>query len=120
MDAQETRRLLELAAKAAGYDVAWSERWNCFSIAVVPRPEPPFSERLLWRPNAENSDAFRLACDLSIDILHRVVGGQRVEVIAPGVPPIIEHCTKETRAAATRLAILRAAAAVGERMNAAP
>lgn len=117
MDRQEPRRLLELAARAAGYDVAWSEQWNCFSIAVVPKPEPQFSERLPWRPNAENSDAFRLACDLSIDILHRFVGGQRVEAIAPGMHPVIEYCTKETRAAATRLAVLRAAAAVGERMG---
>lgn len=96
MDAQETRKLLELAAKAAGYDA---------------------SKRLLWRPHEDDGDAMRLACDLSIDILHRFVGGQRVEAIAPGVQPVIEHCTKETRAAAARLAVLRAAAAVGERMG---
>lgn len=73
-----------------------------------------------WQPFDDDGDALRLACDLSIDILHRVVGGQRVEAIAPGMPPIIEYCTEDTRAAATRLAVLRAAAAVGERMNAAP
>lgn len=99
MDAQETRRLLELAAKAVGYDV---------------------SRRLLWRPHEDDGDSRRLEVALEIDILHRVVGGERVEAIAPGVPPIIEYCTEETRAEATRLAILRAAAAVGERMNAAP
>lgn len=113
MDAQETRKLLELAAKAASMTIN-----KCGPSSDGRRSW--MADGSYWQPFDDDGDALRLACALSIDILHRVVGGERVEAIAPGVQPVIEHCTKETRAAATRLAVLRAAATVGERMNAAP
>lgn len=110
MDAQETRRLLKLAARAAGIDVT-----RCLQYEDGAFDWPGKAGR--WNPRTNDGDSRRLEVALEIDILHRVVGGERVEAIAPGVPPIIEYCTKETRAAATRLAVLRAAATVGEQME---
>lgn len=113
MDAQETRRLLELAARAAGYEVCEPFRNVEFRVSIPPSHKESFP----WAPHEDDGDSFRLAVALEIDVLHRVVGGKRVEAIAPGGWLKIEYCTKETRAAATRLAVLRAAADVGEQME---
>lgn len=62
MDAQELSGLLELAAKASGKTL----RFN--SLGGVDARYP-------WAPHEDSGDALQLACDLSIDILHRFVGG---------------------------------------------
>lgn len=105
------RELLEMAAKAcgitgipmelAGGDPALYVRDNALGI---------------WAPLIDDADAFRLAVRLELDIMHRVVGGERVEVLAPGGPKVIEYHSGETDAA-TRRAIVRAAAALGEKQS---
>lgn len=98
----DDKRLLEMAAKAAG--------WLVYEDACGNRGS-------WWRPLDDDGDALRLACALEIDVSFRVVGGSRVEALAPGGPRIIERYTQASeRASATRLAIVRAAAAIGEKM----
>lgn len=47
-----------------------------------------------------------------LELAARYVGGQRVEALAPGAGARVEYCDTKTRAAATRRAIVRAAAAL--------
>ena len=69
-----------------------------------------------WNPLTNDGDALRLAVKLHIDVLHRFVGGQRVEALAPGGPLQVEQCDQKTRQAATRRAIVRATAEIGKAM----
>lgn len=93
------RELLELAAKAAGIRVCWHGNESC--ARHMDLTEPP---RIYWNPLADDGDALRLAAKLylweAIRLAHRLVG-------TTGCPDIY---------AATRRAIVRAAAAIGEAM----
>lgn len=105
------RELLERAAKACGYDT--SHHWNAERMKL----EPPIAALVIhgvstyWDPLNIDGHALRLSSLLAIDILHRFVGGQRVEALAPGGGAKVEYCDTKTRPAATRRAIVRAAAA---------
>ncbi len=96
METKTDRELLELAAKAAGLEIAWN-------------------------PLTDDSDAFRLAVKLKIDIHHEYNGtdsGGIVEAFTPEAEDGSCLCmTEETEGdqfAATRRAIVRAAARIGE------
>jgi hypothetical protein len=69
-----------------------------------------------WNPLLHSDDAFNLAADLELDIMHRVVGGRRVEVLAAG-GQLIQELYEDDRKAATRLAVTRAAAKIGKAMQ---
>lgn len=65
------RELLELAAKAAGIEVRWTDSdiyRGSFLRKVVPAPQSPCSEWLYWRPLHDDGDALRLAMKLGICI----------------------------------------------------
>lgn len=101
------RELLELAAKAAGYEVKWSDITECFWI----REGSCFDEDS-WVPLEDDGDALRLAVKLGLIIniwieAKKVFAGQ--EVLAQGV---IEPITNDPYAA-TRRAIVLAAAEIG-------
>jgi hypothetical protein len=64
-----------------------------------------------WNSLVHSDDAFNLAADLGLDIMHRVVGGQRVEALAAG-GPLIQEFYEGDRKAAARRAATRAAAEV--------
>ena len=53
------RELLELAAKAAGYDVVWNEHWQCYQHRN-PVPDKFGSVRHQWTPLDDDGDAMRL------------------------------------------------------------
>jgi|UPI0004A413FA hypothetical protein len=101
------QELLELAAKAVGAE--WlsgsAERW------VVLRDDGVWHS---WDPLEDDGDALRLAGRLELDVMHRVVGGKRVEVLAAGAPLIQEFYEGEPYAAARR-AIVRAAAEIARK-----
>ena len=105
MDATEIRRLTELAARAAGIPITRTPAWAHYS-----EPEDD------WNPAHDDGDSFGLMCDLGIDV---VFGLTRpcVKAVVLGAPRIEEDFTPETRRAAARLAVLRAAAALGEQME---
>lgn len=108
MDAQELRRLLELAAKAVG--------WTIFDW-YGDRHTAHDGEKLVpFNPLTDDGDALRLAVKLlfEIDMDH---GGVAIRH-ATGIK-VLEVFNHDPYAA-TRLAIVRAAAAIGEKMEAKP
>ncbi len=132
------RELLEMAAKAAGVFMR-KEDWpytNPFDPECLQTFFDPDglsitgtrlwygsdgdiggTEQYTWNPLTDDGDALRLAVRLHIDILHRFIGGQRVEVLAPGGPLISQSCDEQSRQDATRRAIVRAAAEIGKSME---
>ena len=107
MDAQEQRRLLELAAKAAGMKARYfADHWPGLKVFGDPRP---------WNPIDDDGDALRLAIDLELDVSL----GKSGAVVEFGRLQI-EELDASDPYAAVRLAIVRAAAAVGEKMGAKP
>lgn len=92
------RELLELAAKAAGIDVFWHAGWNSLALK---------RNNQAWNPLTDDGDAFRLAVKLHLlygindDILNHYLA--------------IEFSLDDPYAA-TRRAIVMAAAEVGKRI----
>lgn len=65
------RELLEMAAKAAGYDVRWHEIWQCFvHVGPFNTDSPPTlaGQRMTWVPLTDDGDRYRLAKKLDIRI----------------------------------------------------
>ena len=102
------RELLELAAKAAWY---WSSEFNCPD--KLPRPD--------WNPLDGDGDALRLAVKLGITLYTNI----RTAYVLFGNAPINAEEREITAAeepsadpyAATRRAIVRAAAEIGRGMG---
>lgn len=120
MSTQHTdRELLELAAKAAGLPVGhedgryfWCEHGTRGAGMYCIHGNTP----LYWNPLTDDGDALRLAVVLKIDI-HQRVSEPRVAAVAAMHSPQIERVPNESqRLALTRRAIVRAAAAIGEKM----
>lgn len=107
------RELLELAAKAAGFDfIQWTAGTWTFGQETQCRPDGGD----VWNPLEDDGDALRLAAKLEIDIEFHV----NVEAIAWFRMANGEqrHVTKEHGLSmeATRRAIVRAAAEIGRNM----
>jgi len=102
----DDRELLELAARAAGMEAC---------PCKMPKCERWFSEKgRPWNPLADDGDALRLAVKLELDIEHT-----NADVHAAlSIPPFHRGAAGagDDRAAATRRAIVRAAAAIGRGM----
>lgn len=103
------RELMELAAKAAGLTGEWSKTiggWDCLIIEDRGTSFTP------WQPLHDDGDALRLAVELRLGVLHdpRSVAayGQTGEHYLAAEKSGADSC------AATRRAIVRAAAAIGE------
>jgi hypothetical protein len=106
------RDLLELAAKAAGYEFKWG-----ITDPMIRCHEPAFPNKThnLWNPLEDDGDALRLAVTLglrvyvyavtAVEMGHTVVAGEQ-----RGCHAIEGHDTNPC--AATRRAIVRAAAAL--------
>jgi hypothetical protein len=98
------RELLELAAKAAEYDMQWPIMKQGAAPVGMFTDSMTSTVPMFWNPLTDDGDALRLAVKLNlweaIRLAHRLVG-------LPECPDIY---------AATRLAITRAAAAIGEGM----
>ena len=93
------REMLELAAKAAG--IAWSQEYQCYL------GEPDVNGvSVKWLPLTDDGDALRLAVKLELDVMFASVRSVDDDVnitIEAGTDPY----------AATRRAIVRAAAEIG-------
>lgn len=114
------RELLKLAAKAASYKHL---RYCEIHMAMVPEPEGedvlPFS---MWNPLTDDGDALRLAVKCSISLNTMLVDGMnrpRHETAACSSYglPIVHDKHSGDPYAATRRAIVRAAAAIWEQMR---
>lgn len=115
------RELLELAAKAAG--VKWVD--PCFDYDDFGRMMLDFGHGVMeWNPLVNDGDALRLAVSLGIDLLFTP---EDVEAFAAQhayedhqemiTPWAWEGITEKDPYAATRRAIVRAAAEVGKQMG---
>ena len=99
------RELLELAAKAAGMKPA--------SDGVI---YAGLGSRE-WNPLTDDGDALRLAVKLRLDVIHNEPRDNDAWVMAGGDLNCVEDVEDESmRAAATRRAIVRAAAEIGRAM----
>lgn len=114
----DDRTLLEAAARAAGmWPLPYWEDGRGFGVP----------DREWWNPLTDDGDALRLAVKLRISLDHNHAGDQQRYVVAerPGcegcfapVCEIEDHIEDESlRPAATRRAIVRAAAAIGKEMT---
>ena len=106
------RELLELAAKAAGYWIkSWWERhpgewWVELLVARVPGDPPT-----VWNPLRDDGDALRLAVKLRL-----IVCAHAGESWAQQLDLTIKQPSGDDPYAATRRAIVRAAAEIGRAM----
>lgn len=101
------RELLELAAKAARYQYA--KHGGYIVVDGIPGN---------WNPLTDDGDALRLAVKLRLAIYPPEAEGDGATISTPGVDGewITEECTNDVYAA-TRRAIVRAAAAIGKAMK---
>ena len=98
------RKLLELAAKAAGYVLTpnWSHSDDPFCIGGEP-----------WNPLTDDGDAFRLATKLSLTVRHHT---DEIGVLNMTGTVYEDVARVGDIYAATRRAIVRAAAEIGREM----
>jgi hypothetical protein len=107
------RELLELAAKAAGALIGFDPDDSCH-IGI-----PGTSEMLPWNPLTDDGDALRLFCRLPWMVIETSDVGVTVRERGEAAARVYFKCTewldthKGDLAAATRRAIVRAAAAIG-------
>ena len=117
------RELLELAAKAIGYQTG--HKWNRERLEM----NPPVMAMVVhdatgelvstgWNPLTDDGDALRLAATLTMNLYMGFGGGVAAAIVSDGDDGSI-YC-KEDGAdfmAATRRAIVRAAAEIGRAMS---
>lgn len=114
------KELLELAAKAAGIDLTG---YNWFDTPFY----TGFERRNLceggfdlpvssWNPLTEDGDALRLAVKLEMDVTHYQNSVEVKAWIAGEYYDFISEEVSYCRISATRRAIVRAAAAIGEKL----
>lgn len=105
------KELLELAAKAAGFNGDFDENEECMILHYYDENGLLFKD---WNPLTDDGDALRLAVKLQIsinmNILH--VGAGSISLTLAGTF-IKEDLIYQDVYAATRRAIVRAAAAIG-------
>lgn len=113
------RTLLELAARAAGYQFSYSYR--SLSSPAVPVILAETGRWRQWDPRHDDGDALRLAVRLRMEIDHNHPADEIawVSVRAQGerTCAVEEFDDESLRAAATRMAITRAAAEIGKSMT---
>ena len=101
------KELLTLAAKAAGIEGVWDNESKCF----VPADGP-----IVWEPLSHDGAALRLAVKLGFSIKHYYYEGDYFIKVPVNDVAMTEPLATDTYAA-TRRAIVRAAAAIGEQMK---
>jgi hypothetical protein len=107
------KELLELAAKAAGFnDAVWAAEQACVSTAKLP------GFRCFWNPLTNDGDALRLAVQLDLVIKPASIG--TMASLSTPIGDCAGHIemidNDEDKLAATRRAIVRAAAEIGRSM----
>lgn len=128
------REMLEWAARAAGYDVKWSQEYpngGALMKRVIPEPPEPCSKRAPWSPLHDDGDALRLLVSLLNDDsrgLHLdIYKGAASARISPedGTKPETEGICRTKKSygsaddmnEAVRYAITEAAARIGKAME---
>lgn len=101
---------LTLAAEAAGYvfGVDYDEHVTGPYVLEDGFPVP-------WDPEEDDAACINLAADAEIDVMFRVVGGPRVEALAPGGPLQAVPVEGGQRMKAVRRAVFLAAVEMGRK-----
>lgn len=114
MTEQTDRELLEAAAKAAGMTHLI---WTPGASPIVPAGHRATTDRTCWNPLTDDGDALRLAANLHMT-LRIYMGNACAQIGVPGqTNAYIDESNHADPCAATRRAITRAAAAIGEAMQ---
>lgn len=100
------KELLELAAKAMGFVQHHSYREKTNSLLWLSESGFPAT----WSPLTDDKDAFQLAVDLKMNL---TLSGWRAEAQVAEHPTVVEPVVNNDAYAATRRAIVRAAAEIG-------
>jgi hypothetical protein len=108
----DDKTLLELAAKAAGVDLVWNDA-ECPGYYSDWRGLPQWE---YWNPLVSDGVALRLAVKLRINVYNPTDKGSSASFWIPEIDHVIYMNEKEDDAAATRRAIVRAAAEIGTAM----
>ena len=105
------RELLKAAAKAAGLEVIDMETKDCLAIKI------DYCNHAYWNPLTDDADAFRLAVKLGLRHLFYVEVQKdcvQTSYIVPQEDIFYESFKDQDPLAATRRAIVRAAAELGK------
>lgn len=102
------KELLELAAKAADMGCTWLDGSDCMFWDGLPSMG-------FWNPLKDDGDALRLAVKLKFDVMTRW-GEPNAAVLDQGGNFTMQADVDLDMCAATRRAIVRAAAAIGEKL----
>lgn len=99
------KELLELAAKAAGVNLQqWQSGFVELRDGIV----------TAWNPLKDDGDALRLAVKLHIDIRHFMYEKGYMDCIVDRLGKVVSENIENDQYAATRRAIVRAAAEIGK------
>lgn len=104
------RELLELAARAAGLKLS-----NGRDVTGM-HPSMNIYAAPFWNPLTDDGDAFRLAVKLKIDITNQLESAECYSCFYDSSGGIASEKISGCPLAATRRAIVRAAAAIGEKL----
>ena len=110
------RELLEDAANAAGGRVSFDyspDGYPWFQAVYDGKPQP---YPMRWNPLVNSADALDLAVKLGIDVMHTNIHSPQVHAMADYDVACIEDSATDP-CAATRRAIVRAAAEIGRSMK---
>ena len=107
------RELLEAAAKAAGMPHTYNEFWSGFYIR---NPDGSWVPNHHWNPLTDSGDAFELAVKLRIDLTFYATALLNTEYVYVGDSSTRTELHLDDLAA-TRRAIVRAAADIGKEMK---
>ena len=111
------RELLELAAKAAGFAKAEWQDMTGWGESRYGMSQGIWNGEDYWNPLTDDGDALRLAVKLNIGIQSHADAGEYSFADANRLPvPIVENHNDDPYAA-TRRAIVRAAAEIGKGMK---
>jgi hypothetical protein len=117
------RELLELAAKAAGYEkIEYNDLKGSMLDIRYGRDEAIWNGEDYWNPLVDDYEALRLAVKLGFFIYQIKVDNQKITVVEwdfdhVGKTMIFDEMHKDDPYAATRRAIVRAAAEIGKGMK---
>lgn len=108
------RELLELAAKAVGYDTTHPA--NAKRLTFTPPIDALWIRNISmgWNPLEGDGDALRLAVKLHIDIRHFMYEDGCMDCLVDRLGRGFQEKFTDDHAAATRRAIVRAAAEIGK------
>lgn len=110
-DVDDLKELLPLAAKAAG--VEWQPGYHWDAETGLPLEFNQFSWQMVyWNPITDDGDAFRLAVKLEMNLSLALCGWVEVD----GHDTLRHEFGTGDPLAATRLAVVRAAAEIGRAM----